>query len=112
VPQGAIISARGEALRALVIGICAYLALWIVAAAFTWSPVVGTVLRGIALAVTWVAATAGLGAAILSRAGTRRPATAAPAPMSKTDEMSWMTPTPVTGVVAARRPVAVVKEAR
>jgi hypothetical protein len=104
VPEGAIISPRGEALRALVIGVTAYLLLWILAAAFTWSPLASAILRGIALAVTWVAGTAGLGAAILSRAGTRQLAAAALAEPSKTDEHTWMTPTPVTGVVAARRP--------
>ena len=41
-------------------------------AAFQWSPVIGGIVRLIALAVTWVAATAGFGAAILSRGGTHR----------------------------------------
>lgn len=105
VPRGAIISARGAALRALVIGVTAYLLLWIVAAAFTWSPLVGGILRAVAFAVTWVAVTAGVGAALLSRAGTRRveAPTRLVAP-AEPDDLSWMTPTPVTGVVAARRP--------
>jgi hypothetical protein len=105
VPRGAIISARGAALRALVIGVTAYLLLWIVAAAFTWSPLAGGILRAVAFAVTWVAVTAGLGAALLSRAGTRRVmAPARQAPPAEPEDLSWMTPTPVTGVVAARRP--------
>ncbi len=95
--------AHGVALRALVVGVVLYMGLWVLASAFTWAPMVGTVLRGIAVAITWVAATAGLGAAVLSRGGTRRPAppfaTAVPV-----NDVPWQTPTPVTGVVAARRP--------
>ena len=107
VPRGAIISERGAALRALVFGICAYLALWIAAAAFTWHPVVGTVLRITAFVITWVATTAGLGAALLSRAGSRRSTATLAVPASAAQDLSWMTPTPVTGVVAARRPTPV-----
>jgi hypothetical protein len=98
------LSERGEALRALVVGIAAYMALWIVAAAFTWSPLVGGILRVAAFALTWVGTTAGLGAAIISRGGTRREEEVEPPPSKSVDELSWMTPTPVTGVVAARRP--------
>ena len=106
---------RGANLRALFIGLVLYLGLWLVAAIFTWQPVAGAVLRGIALAVSWVAVTVGLGAALLSRAGTRRlgarprgaAATRRPAP----DDLAWQTPTPVTGVTAARRPAAAVKDA-
>jgi hypothetical protein len=47
----------------------------------------------------------GLGAVIITRAGTRisaaLPAQIAPSP---TAEHEWQTPTPVTGVTAARRP--------
>ena len=95
--------AHGVALRALVVGVVLYMGLWVLASAFTWAPMVGTVLRGIAVAITWVAATAGLGAAVLSRGGTRRPAPpfAAAVPVN---DVPWQTPTPVTGVVAARRP--------
>jgi hypothetical protein len=96
------LQARGRALRALVVGITLYLGMWVVAAAFQWSPLVSGVLRALAVAITYAAATAGFGAAILSRGGTRRDA-AKPVPVA--DEMAvWQTPTPVTGVVAARRP--------
>jgi len=95
--------ARGAALRALVIGVALYMGLWVAASAFAWVPIVETVLRGIAVAITWVAATAGLGAAVLSRGGTRRPAEPLLAP-SPANDLPWQTPTPVTGVVAARRP--------
>ena len=95
-------------LRSLFLGLVIYLGLWFLAAAFVWSPVVGSVLRAVALAGSWVALSFGLGATILTRAGTRlesEPVRPRPA-----DELSWQTPTPVTGVVAARRPVATVKE--
>ncbi len=98
------LSERGEALRALVVGIVAYMLFWIVAAAFTWNPIVGGILRVAAFALTWVGTTAGLGAAILSRAGTRRAEEVESAPSRLAEDISWMTPTPVTGVVAARRP--------
>ncbi|HEX6943833.1 MAG TPA: polymer-forming cytoskeletal protein [Gemmatimonadaceae bacterium] len=93
---------RGKALRGLVFGIGIFMGLWVLAAAFQWSPAISGVLRMIALAVTWVAATAGFGAAILSRGGTHRDA----AKKTPVDESaSWQTPTPITGVAAARKPV-------
>jgi hypothetical protein len=94
--------ARGRALRALVLGIAVFMGVWVLAAAFQWSPAISGVLRVIALAVTWVAATAGFGAAILSRGGTHRDA----AKKTTVDESAaWQTPTPITGVAAARKPV-------
>jgi hypothetical protein len=106
---------RGATLRALVAGVVVYTGFWVIAAAFTWSPVVGGILRGIAFAVCWVAATTGFGAALLSRAGTRReaPAPAAAGRPSEPPSMDWQTPTPIGGVVAARRPTpAPMKEIR
>jgi hypothetical protein len=97
-------SPRGVHLRALFMGLFAYLALWLGAALFTSTPVVGAILRTAAIALTWVATTVGLGAAIISRAGTVRPGNATG--ISSTDELSWQTPTPVTGVAAATRRVA------
>ncbi len=94
--------ARGRALRSLVFGIAIFMGVWVLAAAFQWSPVISGILQMIALAVTWVAATAGFGAAILSRAGTHRDA----AKKAMVDESAaWQTPTPITGVAAARKPV-------
>lgn len=91
---------RGVNLRAMFIGLIGYLGIWLIAAAFTWHPVIGGVIRAIAMLVTWVAATAGLGATLLSRAGTRRSGGKARVP---TDDLSWQTPTPVSGVAASRR---------
>lgn len=96
-------------LRSLFAGLIIYLGLWFLAAAFGWNPIAGSVLRAVALAGCWVALTFGLGATILSRAGTRRAGDRARRPRP-VDDLSWQTPTPVTGVVAARRPVATVKE--
>ena len=108
--DGTAPSARGAHLRALFYGLLLYLGLWMLAALFAWHPVAGAILRGLALAMTWVAATLGLGATLLSRAGTQRPAMRAGGPAARRptpDELAWQTPTPVTGVTAARRPAPV-----
>lgn len=98
---------RGVALRGLVVGLAIFAALWLAAAALAPVPIAASVLRGVAFAVTWVAMSAGFGAALLSRAGTRREiATVAPAPEPEPEEISWQTPTPLGGVTAARRPVS------
>lgn len=99
---------RADHLRALFTGLVVYLGLWFIAAAFVWNPLVGSILRAIAVAGSWVALTFGLGATILSRAGTRREGDRAAKP--RVDDLAWQTPTPVTGVVAARRPVVTAKE--
>lgn len=106
----AALTERGAALRGLVVGLAIFAALWLAAAALTPVPIAATVLRGIAFAVTWVAMSAGFGAALLSRAGTRREiGQAAPAPEPEEQEISWQTPTPMGGVTAARRPASSVR---
>ena len=95
-------SRRGANLRSLISGLAIFLGIWMVAALFAWNPVVGAILRAIGIAVTWVAATVGLGAALASRAGTER-AGAGSKRSTATDEFAWQTPTPVTGVAAATR---------
>ena len=57
---------RGAMLRAFVIGTCAYLGLWIVAAVFSWMPLIGALLRSFAAGATFVAVTAGFGAVLRS----------------------------------------------
>ena len=101
------LTTRATALRALMIGVFTLFILWLAAAAFVWSPLVTAVLRLIAAAVTWVAVTAGFGAVILSRVPTRKPEIR-PEPEVILDDLSWQTPTPVSGVAAARRPTPVV----
>jgi hypothetical protein len=56
----------GEQLQYLFTGILAFSALWIVAAAFTWFPILGSMLRVLAFSVTFVAVATGFGAVILS----------------------------------------------
>jgi hypothetical protein len=100
------LSPRGAALKALMIGLVVYMVAWVIAAAVVTVPVANVILGGIAFILSWVAATVGFGAVLISRGGTRRVEEAeAPAPMAPPrDVMAWQTPTPVTGVVAARRP--------
>ncbi len=101
--DGARHSARGAALRSLLVGIVALMAFWVVAGLVGSSGVLLLVTRGLAVAITWVAATTGFGAALASRGGAlkRRPTPRTPA--GGTDA-AWQTPTPVRGVAAAKRP--------
>jgi hypothetical protein len=102
-------SERARAFATLVIGVAIFFGLWLLAALLVWAPMAATVIRAAAVAATWAAVTLGLGAAILSRAGTHRRLASGSRPV---ELAAWQTPTPVTGVVAARRPVAAAKEAR
>jgi hypothetical protein len=102
-------SERSRAFGTLVVGVAIFFALWLLASLLVWAPMAATVIRAAAVAATWAAVTLGLGAAILSRAGTHRRLASGSRPV---ELAAWQTPTPVTGVVAARRPVAVAKEAR
>jgi hypothetical protein len=90
----------------LFLGLVLFYVLWLLTAVFAWAGVLGGVLRLFAAIITWVAVTVGFGATVISRAGSRdtAPAAASPPP---TDEYAWQTPTPVTGVAAARRPTPV-----
>ena len=106
---------RGARLQALVSGVLLFSVPWLIAAALTSWPVASAAVRTIAIGFTWVAITAGLGAALRTRGGTRsheepwgirRPApsgTPLPAP---TPAAEWLTPTPMTGVVAVKRPTS------
>jgi hypothetical protein len=107
--RGADAPARGADLRALLLGLVLHLVLWLAAAAFTWSPLIGSILRAAALAVTWVAVTLGLGALVASRVALRRAPSASGSSVGAADPLVWQTPTPVTGVAAARRPVSAVR---
>jgi hypothetical protein len=102
---------RSDRLRALFLGLATYLGAWLIVAALTSAPATQPVLRAIALAVTWVALTVGLGATVLSRAGTQHERAASPPIGQAPNELAgWQTPTPVVGVAAARRPVPASKE--
>ena len=86
-------------------GLAATMALWAAWAAFGWVPLAGDLIRGAAILVTWLLGTAGLGAAMLSRAGIRENfAGRIIPPEALTDEYLWATPQ--YGVPAAKRPGA------
>jgi hypothetical protein len=97
--------ARGAAglERVVFVGLVFYMMLWIAAALLSWAGPAGGAMRIVALLITWVAATVGLGATIVSRGGTADVDEPAP-PVTRTAELEWQTPTPVAGVAAARRP--------
>jgi hypothetical protein len=95
-------ASRAAKLRALAYGLLLLMVPWLVASAMTWSTTGELLIRIVAVSVTWVAATAGLGAAVVSRGGVRR--IAAPGTVRALSTASWATPTPVAGVSAARRP--------
>ncbi|HEY9442025.1 MAG TPA: polymer-forming cytoskeletal protein [Gemmatimonadales bacterium] len=89
--------------RYLTVGLGALASLWLAWAVFGWVPVAGDLIRGAAFLVTWLLATTGFGAALLSRAGIRENfAGRLIPPEALTDEYLWATPQ--FGVPAARRP--------
>ncbi|AMW05376.1 hypothetical protein [Gemmatimonas phototrophica] len=118
-------SERSAALRGLTVGLIALSLVWFGAAVAAGTPLVGAIARLVAVAFTWAVATVGLGAVVKSRIGVSRlsvqfgrfggsrfsAGAAKWAPSSSTGvnevqvPVSWQTPTPVMGVVAARRPV-------
>jgi len=81
-------------------GLVGLLGLWAAAALFGWAGPVVYVFRGAAFIVTWLAATVGFGAVLLSRAGLRETFASRHAGEA-TDEYLWATP-PATP--AAPRP--------
>ena len=93
---------RAAALKAMLVGLLIVMSPWFIAALLSFSPTGGLVARTVSFAVAWVACTAGLGAAMISRGGVRR--ATAPAIEQAILSASWQTPTPVSGVAAARRP--------
>lgn len=121
--RGSGTSSRAIELRSLLIGLVTIATVWFVAVSVGPVPVLGLIARLMALAFTWVITTVGLGAVVETRAGlvgrhaaqitnafatrTRAVFTPTDAPTVRREPVvpSWQTPTPVTGVVAARRPV-------
>ena len=107
------LSERGARLQSLVSGMLLLSIPWLAAAAVASWPITAAWVRTLALGITWVAVTAGLGAALRTRGGTRshdepwgirRPApSGTPLPVA-TPQAEWLTPTPLTGVVAVKRP--------
>ena len=92
---------RGALLSSLLCGLLVLTAVWVAAALLVSIPVAGIFSRLLALALSWVVATVGLGAVVRSRGGTLREHTEV---TTESAVPSWQTPTPVSGVAAARRP--------
>lgn len=100
--------AQGRALspnsyRYLVVGLAGVFAIWLVWALFGWVPLAGDLMLGAAILVSWLLATTGFGAALLSRGGLREQFAGRIIPAEMlTDEYLWATPR--FGVPAVRRP--------
>ncbi len=95
---------RLRAVQSLVVGSVLLMLPWLANALLvngTWSAML---VRIVAVAITWVAASAGLGAALLARGGVQRVRTSVAAAPAASE--GWQTPTPIGGIVAARRPPA------
>lgn len=100
--RAATVSVRGAELRSMLAGLFFFFGLWLIAAIFSWVPVLGALLHALAFVVTWAAVTVGLGAAVITRGGGRP----SPSPVSAPEgapELGWQTPTPISGIAAARR---------
>lgn len=100
--RAATVSVRGAELRSMLAGLFFFFGLWLAAAVLSWVPVLGSLLHALAFVVTWAAATVGLGAAVITRGG-GRPSTAPAVPARDGAELGWQTPTPISGIAAARR---------
>ncbi len=87
--------------RSMVYGLIGLMAIWAPAVILGWIPLVGQLFALLALAVTWTMATAGVGAAILSRAGLRANFAGSRHEPALTDEHYW--PVDSSASVPARR---------
>lgn len=104
VGRGASKGSRAAALRGLVVGLFALSLVWLGASLLSSVPVAGILSRLIALGFTWAVATVGLGAVVTSRGGIAK--IRMDTTLTEVAVPIWQTPTPVQGVVAARRPIA------
>ena len=106
------VSERGARLQALVAGMLLISVPWLIAAACASQPMIAAAVGTLALGITWIAITAGLGATLRTRGGTRshdepwgiwRPAPSGAAMPVPQPQPEWLTPTPLTGVIAVKR---------
>lgn len=102
--RGAVGNDWAPALQLLLIGLSVYFVLWALGGLLEWAGWLGGLVRLVAFVITWVAVTVGFGATVLSRGGTRSVGAPPTVPPRATEEYAWQTPTPVSGVAAARRP--------
>jgi hypothetical protein len=101
--QGLAISPNSY--RYLAVGLGGTFLIWLVWALFGWVPMAGDLMLGAAILVSWLLATTGFGAALLSRGGLREQFAGRIIPAEMlTDEYLWATPR--FGVPAAKRPDA------
>lgn len=103
---------RAQLLQFLLIGLSIYLVLWVIGGAVGGFGALGGLVRFIVTVLTWVALTVGFGATLAARGGTRSGAPRELEPPEPVDDLSWQTPTPVSGVAAARRPTPAEREGR
>lgn len=90
--------------RYMAVGLGAVGLLWLSWVLFGWVPVAGTLILATATLVSWLLATVGFGASLLSRAGFREHFTGRLLPAEAlTDEYLWATPQ--FGVHAVKRPM-------
>jgi hypothetical protein len=87
--RGAVVSAD-PAYRSIIIGLAGLLTIWLPFTLLGWLPGVGTALLWAAVIMTWIIATAGLGATILSRGGSRGSSGRQVIPQLS-GELSWST---------------------
>ncbi len=97
------LAASPNAYRYVLTGLLAIAASWLAWIGFGWVPVAGTIAFLAAALGSWCVATAGFGAALLSRGGIREEFTGRLLPPAMmTDEYLWATPQ--LGVPAVKRP--------
>jgi hypothetical protein len=75
---------------------------WLGAALLVEVAWAGALVRLLAVAFTWVACTTGFGAALMARGGMHR--VHVRMATSEVESAGWQTPTPISGVMAVRRP--------
>ena len=108
----AVAGGRTQIFQFLLIGLSIYLVLWVGGGSLGGLGAVGGLARFVVMVLTWVAVTVGFGATLATRGGTRSAPPTGPGEPGPADDLSWQTPTPVSGVAAARRPKAVDREGR
>lgn len=95
--------ASANSYRYVTVGLAGVMALWLCWVFFGWVPVAGTLVLTTAILVTWLLATVGFGASLLSRAGLKEHFAGRLLPAEAlTDEYLWATPQ--FGVSAVKRP--------
>lgn len=95
--------ANANSYRYVAVGLAAVALLWLTWVLFGWVPLAGTLVLATAVLVTWLLATVGFGASLLSRAGFREHFAGRLLPQEAlTDEYLWATPQ--FGVTAVKRP--------